>query len=181
MEPNLPPQPDQAPVKSKSPFPIIIIGLVVILMIASSAYFYLKREDITQKPGKAFEDVLTVGCPLPPELCRGKDLNKESSLSAVLQESTQLFAAFDGSLFSSPVDDFTIATLSRKDPELQVVYQFKGTAIKNGPVKKGEVIATSSGQLIKSLQDNTSFLFLVIRPGERDNPAANPPLPALKR
>ncbi|MEK7376285.1 MAG: hypothetical protein AABZ57_03850 [Candidatus Margulisiibacteriota bacterium] len=150
-------------------------------MVVISVYFAWQRGLL--KPANIQNPVSTTDqnipdrslvCPLPLSFCQGKDLYKESSLSAKLSTDTPLYAAFDGLAEGFPLtntgsngkrEDFTLVSLNRKEPPLQALYYLKGKVPERKEVKAGEVITTSNGQPLEFLEGK-SFVFVLLKPGE---------------
>lgn len=115
----------------------------------------------------------TLRCPVSPSLCRNKNAFKESSFSAQLQEGSQLFASFDGSVSSlsaihpAPTGEekYNLVILTNNDLGLQAMYSLKGTVTAKTDISAGEVIATSSGQPVIFM--NKSFIFTLIEATEK--------------
>ncbi|MBI2338052.1 hypothetical protein HYU95_02610 [Candidatus Daviesbacteria bacterium] len=116
-------------------------------------------------------------CPGIPQFCQtGKDIFIEKSyigFGSRLPAKSHIFASFDGELATfkvainrSPADKKTqnilVSTLTDKEHLLRAAYFFTGQAPKDRPVKKGEVIATSSGETMP-LYDNSSLVFVLTR------------------
>ncbi len=180
MDPTLPARPD-APVSSHNRFPALAIGLILIILVAISTYFVSKKglrtPTTTHTPASTTDQNIpdrSLVCPLHSSFCQGKDLYKESSLSAKLSADTPIYAAFDGLTEGFPItnvdqkgkrEDFTLVSLNRKEPPLQALYYLKGKAPERKEVKAGEVIATSNGQPLEFLEGK-SFVFVLLKPGE---------------
>lgn len=166
---------------SHNRFPILAIGLVFLIVVTALAYFVWQKGLIKPKDSQTLTLIpgLSLNCPLPTSFCQGRDLYKESSLSAVLKGDTPLYAAFAGTVEGFPQEDFTLLSLSSQELKLQAVYYFKGPAVPRKTVEKGELIATANGQPINSM-GGKSFVFVLLKQ-DGSSDLQPPPIPTNRR
>lgn len=159
----------------KSPKFLGGIGLLVLTMLSLGIYILFPKyftshftpvnsTPVTAKPSNLI-------CPMEKEFCKnGKDIiindqyigfgiDKISTGSAVL-------AAFDGTLTSGKMttasqEEFIVLSIVNEETKKQAFYWFKGSHIQPKGVLRGEVIATSSGQAISSVQDQKLVFNLI--------------------
>ncbi len=116
-------------------------------------------------------------CPGIPQFClSGKDIFIGADyigFGSKLTAKSPIFASFNGNLTTSKItvaqsptnkktQDILVATLTDKAHLLRAAYYFTGQSSKDRIVKQGEIIATSSGELIP-LYGDSSLVFVLTR------------------
>lgn len=142
-----------------------IIGLAFIVVLVGGLLTY---QLFLNKP---IPEILLT-CPTIKSFCTQTGIYKESSISGSLKNGEVIYAAFDGTVdqlvSSQPKKTgghelYNVLFLTSQDKKLKGLYMFKGTPTVKEAVKKGTVIATSSGQVLSFVKDNPSFVFKLIK------------------
>lgn len=171
---------------------IFIPALAVLALLAGLGFYLWQQKPpakIVPKPESKLQETASLFppptdyqkgpflCPGIPQFCQtGKDIFIDSNyigFGSKLPAKSHIFASFDGELTTYKVtisrssadkktQNILVSTLTDKEHLLRAAYFFTGQTPKDRPVKKGEVIATASGELMP-LYDNSSLVFVLTR------------------
>lgn len=164
---------------------LIYAVFIVVITIAIGLLIYLLRIQPSIKISEK-NSVKTTSEPVSKTLyhCPAADSFCKNAKSVIIDHPTgkiyfglggevasgsSIIAAFDGTLIGIKVpksstnpESYMTAILYSKELGLQAEYYFKGTIVDKEKVKKGEVIATASGEISPSLY-NKSLIFQLMK------------------
>lgn len=151
----------------------LILGgflLLSVLGFFSFRLFFLKPLPQPQASLVPEEPKITLPCPSIKKFCQeGQELVKDGRIEGIgakIEANSPVLAVFDGTTVVrgytlANEDSFTHLSLISDRGDLTAIYYFTKGSTKEGLVKKGQVIATDSGQLMKPFNDY-SLMFLLL-------------------
>ncbi len=165
---------NQLPAKPKSPV-LLILALIALIIILVIVFTYTKKSPVKQNlvPVKSPAPVslkISIPCPSVTKFCQqGKELIKDGhylGIGAILDKNSPLIAVFDGEVVIrgytiAKKGSFTQINLTNPKKDLTAIYYVTKASVKQGLVKKGEIIATNSGEPMSDY-NNYNLLFLLL-------------------